>query len=27
MIVQDAAAPDSVVFRIVVERITGVEEG
>ena len=26
MIVQDAAAPDSVVFRIVVEQITGVEE-
>jgi uncharacterized protein len=26
MIVQDAAAPDSVVFRIVVDRITGVEE-
>ena len=25
-IVQDAAAPDSVVFRIVVDRITGVEE-
>jgi nitroimidazol reductase NimA-like FMN-containing flavoprotein (pyridoxamine 5'-phosphate oxidase superfamily) len=27
MIVQDAAAPDSVVFKIVVERITGVSEG
>jgi nitroimidazol reductase NimA-like FMN-containing flavoprotein (pyridoxamine 5'-phosphate oxidase superfamily) len=27
MIVQDAAAPDSVVFRITVDRITGVEEG
>jgi len=26
MIVQDAAAPDSVVFRIIVDRITGVEE-
>lgn len=26
MIVRDAAAPDSVVFRIVVDRITGVEE-
>lgn len=26
MIVQDAAAPDSVVFRIVVDRITAVEE-
>ena len=26
MIVQDAAAPDSIVFRIVVDRITGVEE-
>jgi nitroimidazol reductase NimA-like FMN-containing flavoprotein (pyridoxamine 5'-phosphate oxidase superfamily) len=25
-IVQDAAAPDSVVFRIVVDRVTGVEE-
>jgi nitroimidazol reductase NimA-like FMN-containing flavoprotein (pyridoxamine 5'-phosphate oxidase superfamily) len=25
-IVQDAAAPDSIVFRIVVDRITGVEE-
>lgn len=26
MIAQDAAAPDSVVFRIIVDRITGVEE-
>jgi nitroimidazol reductase NimA-like FMN-containing flavoprotein (pyridoxamine 5'-phosphate oxidase superfamily) len=26
MIVQDAAAPDSVVFRIIVDRITGIEE-
>ena len=26
MIVQDAAAPDSVVFRIVIDRVTGVEE-
>ena len=25
-IVQDAAAPDSIVFRIVIDRITGVEE-
>lgn len=27
MVVQDAAPPDSVVFRIIVDRITGVEEG
>ena len=27
MIVQDSAAPDSVVFKIVVERVTGVLEG
>ena len=26
MMVQDAAAPDSIVFRIIVDRITGVEE-
>lgn len=26
MIVQDAAAPDSIVFRIVVDQVTGVEE-
>ena len=26
MIVQDAAAPDSIVFKIVVERVTGVQE-
>jgi len=27
MIVQDAAAPDSIIFKIVVERVTGVLEG
>jgi nitroimidazol reductase NimA-like FMN-containing flavoprotein (pyridoxamine 5'-phosphate oxidase superfamily) len=27
MIVQDAAAPDSIIFKIVVERVTGVVEG
>jgi nitroimidazol reductase NimA-like FMN-containing flavoprotein (pyridoxamine 5'-phosphate oxidase superfamily) len=27
MIVQDAAAPDSIVFKIVVDRVTGVQEG
>ena len=27
MVVEDAAAPDSVVFRIVIDQVTGVEEG